>query len=26
LREIAERLGRKERGLLGTSLSLTPSR
>jgi ATP-binding protein involved in chromosome partitioning len=26
LRQIAERLGRKERGLLGTSLSLTPSR
>ena len=26
LREIAERLGRKERGLLGASLSLTPSR
>ena len=26
LRQIADRLGRKERGLLGTSLSLTPAR
>ena len=26
LRQIAERLGRKERGLLGASLSLTPTR
>jgi ATP-binding protein involved in chromosome partitioning len=25
LRQIAQRLGRKERGLLGTSLSLTPT-